>query len=172
MTRPEAAEDLPLSKTKRKQLAKEVEKLAHRLVELPSPQFRKLALDDEIAAEVEEARETSGRGSHKRQVKHLAAALRKREELVEELLVVLGEIDQVKRSEKRQFHQLEEIRDRLCAERTFQDAFDEMVILWPEVDRGGISRLARSVHHSGDKKAYREIFRRLRDLAEQSGETE
>ncbi len=166
MTEAESAENLPLSRTKKKQLAKEIEKLANRLVELPQQQFRKLELDDELAAEVEEARSTGGRSSHKRQVKHLAGALRKREEQVMALLAALEDVDQVKYSEKRQFHKLEDLRDRLCDVKTFQQAFDEMIAQWPAVDRGGISRLARSVHNSADKRAYREIFKRLRDTVE------
>jgi ribosome-associated protein len=162
----EQTNDLPLSKTRRKKQAKDVEMLAHRLVELPLSQFARLRLDAEVAAEVETARATDGRGSHKRQVKHLAALLRQREEQVRVALEMLEEIDQVRGSEKRQFHQLEEIRDRLCAPATFAQAFDEMIVLWPTVDRGVISRLARSVHTSGDKRAYREIFKRLRELAD------
>lgn len=169
MSETEGEDNLPLSRTKKKQLAKEIEKLAHRLVELPVAQFKKLQLDDELAAEVEEARSTSGRSSHKRQVKHLAGALRKREGQAMELLTLLGDIDQVKRSEKRQFHQLEALRDRLCDEKTFQAAFDGMIDQYPGVDRGGISRLAKSVHNSGDKRAYREIFKRLRDYSELQG---
>lgn len=163
-------EDLPLSRTKKKQLAKEIEKLAHRLAEMPQQQFQKLALDAELADEVEEARNTLGRGSHKRQVKYLAGLLREREDELPALMESLEDVDQVKRTEKRQFHKLEEIRDRLCESASFDDAFAEMTRLWPDVDRGGISRLARSVHNSGDKKAYREIFRRLRDAAEAGGE--
>lgn len=163
-------ESLPLSKTKKKKLAKDIERLAHDLTDMPQQQFKKLKLDEELVAEVEEARNTLGRGSHKRQVKHLAAVLRSREDLVPDLLIALENIDQVKRTEKRQFHKLEDLRDRLCVEKTFQDAFDEMVALLPDVDRGGISRLARSVHNSGDKRAFREIFKRMRDSAEQQGE--
>ena len=172
MTDAEITENLPLSKTKKKQLAKEIEKLAHRLAELPLPQFKKLTLDDELMAEIEEARSTGGRSSHKRQIKHLAGVLRKREEQVPGLLATLEEIDQVKSGEKRQFHKLEDLRDRLCAVSTFQSAFDEMIAQWPDVDRRGISRLARSVHNSADKRAYREIFKRLRDTAEHQEDDE
>ena len=73
-----AQDDLPLSKTKKKQLAKEVEQLAVRLTEMPENQFRKLQLAADVAAEVELARETKGRSSQKRQVKYLAGLLRKR----------------------------------------------------------------------------------------------
>jgi len=163
----ETEENLPLSKTKKKKIAKEVEALAHSLVEMSQSQFKKLQLTDDLAAEVIEARNTIGRGSHKRQVKHLAAVLRKSEDQVPALLATIEGMDQVNRSEKRQFHKLEELRDRLCDEKSFAEAFDEMVGLWPEIDRGVISRLSRSVHSSCDKRASREIFKRLRDYVEQ-----
>lgn len=170
MIRPEATDNLPLSKTKKKQLAKEIEKLAHRLVALPQPQFNRLPLDDAIAAEAAEARATEGRGAHKRQVKYLAGLLREREADIPLLLAALENLDQVKRTDKRVFHQLEKIRDQLCDSATFDEAFARMVLLWPDLDHGGISRLAHSVHDHGDKKAYREIFRRLRKAAENTGE--
>lgn len=166
MEEAELPDDLPLSKTRRKKLAKDVETLAHRLVALPLSQFARLKLDAEVAAEVETARATDGRGSHKRQVKHLASLLRQREDQVRSALALLEELDQVRGSEKRQFHQLEDLRERLCVAETFAAAFDEMMVLWPTVDRGVISRLARSVHTSGDKRAYREIFKRLREQVE------
>ncbi len=162
----EIEENLPMSRTKKKKFAKEIEALAHSLVEMPQSQFKKLQLSDELAAEVVEARNTLGRGSHKRQVKHLAGVLRQSEDQVVELLSAIEDIDQVKRSEKRQFHKLEELRDRLCDEKTFAEAFDEMIGLWPDVERGVISRLAKSVHTDRDKRAYREIFKRLRDLVD------
>ena len=74
------SDDLPLSRTKKKQLAKEVEQLAGQLADMPENQFRQLLLADDVAEEVGLARETKGRGSHKRQVKHLAGVLRKRED--------------------------------------------------------------------------------------------
>ena len=163
----EVEENLPMSRTKKKKLAKEIEALAHSLVEMPQSQFKKLKLSQDLAAEVIEARDTLGRGSHKRQVKHLAGVLRQSEDQVLALLSAIEDVDQVKRSEKRQFHKLEELRDRLCEETTFAEAFDEMISLWPDVERGVISRLARSVHTNSDKRAYREIFKRLRDFGDQ-----
>jgi ribosome-associated protein len=164
---PDSEENLPLSKTKKKKLSKDIQALAHSLVDMPQAQFKKLQLSADLIAEVHEARNTIGRGSHKRQVKHLAAVLRQSEEQVLALVTAIENIDQVKRSEKRQFHKLEELRDRLCDEKTYSDAFDEMILLWPGLDSGVISRLARSVHTNKDKRAYREIFKRLRDYVEQ-----
>lgn len=155
--------DLPLSRTKKKQQAKEVEGLAVQLTELPENQYKQLAMSDELRSEVDLARSTRGRGSHKRQIKHLAGVLRKQDEELQTLLEQLQGLDQVSRSEIREFHQLEKLRDRLCDPASFEEAFNEMLNLYPQIDRKTISRLARSVHQHADKRAFREIFKRLRD---------
>lgn len=157
---------LPLSRTKKKQLAKEVERIAEQLAEMSEKALAQLTLSEEVAAEVEEARATRGRGSHKRQVKYLAGMLRKQEEELQRLLPQLQQLDQVARGEKQEFHRWERLRDRLCDEKSFDAAFAEMLDTYPQVDRKAIARLARSVHQHGDRRAYREIFKRLRDLDE------
>jgi len=162
----EQLSDEPLSRTKKKQLAKQIEQLAGQLVELPENQFNQLQMTAEIGEEVELARSTRGRGSHKRQIKHLAGMLRKRDDEAQQLLEQLQGLDQVARTEKREFHQLERLRDRLCDSGSFDAAFEEMLGLYPGIDRKAISRLARSVHQHADKRAFREIFKRLRAEAE------
>jgi ribosome-associated protein len=164
-------DDLPISKTKRKQQAKEVEQLAGQLAMLPEKQFAQLKMTEELRLEVKLARDTSGRSSHKRQVKHLAAMLRQREEELQVILDQLQGLDQIARSEKREFHGLEKLRDRLCDQNQFDAAFAELLTQFPQLDRNTIARLARSVHQHGDKRAYREIFRRLRDV-QTAGETD
>jgi len=156
-------EDLPLSRTKKKQRAKQIEETAAHLVGLTDKQYSQIDLPVAIAREAELARATKGRSSQRRQLKHLAGMLRKSEGALEDLLRQLMDLDQVARGEKKQFHQLEKLRDHLCDENSFTQAFDEMVELAPEIDRKAISRLARSVQQHDDRRAYREIFRRLRD---------
>jgi len=159
--------ELPPSKTRRKQQAKAVEQLAEQLATMSANQFAHLQLADDLTREVEIARTTRGRGSQKRQVKHLAAVLRQREAELQQVLAQMQKLDQVAHSEKRQFHQLEQLRDRLCNLAGFDAAFRDMLEQFPQIDRNVIGRLARSVHQHGDKRASREIFRRLRDAAEQ-----
>ena len=158
-------EDLPLSKTRKKQQAKAVEQVAGQLAGLPEKQFSQLRLKADLRQEVEAARATCGRSSHKRQVKHLAGVLRQREEDLEQVLAQLQGLDQVARGERREFHQLESLRDRLCAPSLFDAAFAEVCETFPQIDRNAITRLARSVHQFGDKRASREIFKRLRDCS-------
>ena len=156
-------ENLPLSRTKKKQQAKQVELIAKQLVDLTDHQFSRLNLSSAIAQEAELARNTRGHGSQRRQLKHLAGMLRKAEDALAALLEQLENLDQVARGDKKQFHQLEKLRDRLCNAESFTAAFNEMVELVPDIDRKAISRLARSVQQHDDRRAYREIFRRLRD---------
>ena len=159
----EIEQDIPLSKTKLKKLAKEVEALAKRLAELSDTVFRNLEMDDGLREEVVLARETVGRGSYKRQIKHLAGYLRQMPEEVDRLREALEGQDQVALGDRRQFHHLEQLRDRLCDQDGFQEAFDEVLELCPNIDRKAISRLSRSVHQHADRRAARELFRRLRD---------
>ncbi len=156
-------DDLPLSRTKKKQQAKQIEEIAGQLVDLSDNQFSQIDLPVAIAREAELARTTKGHGSQRRQLKHLAGLLRKSEDVFESLVNQLANLDQVSRGERKQFHQLEKLRDRLCDADSFSAAFDEMLDLVPEIDRKAISRLVRSVQQHDDRRAYREIFRRLRD---------
>lgn len=156
-------DDVPLSRTKKKQQAKHIEQTAEQLVGLTDKQYSQIDLPVAVAREAELARATKGRSSQRRQLKHLAGMLRKSEDALEDLLRQLINLDQVARGGKKQFHQLEKLRDRLCDDNSFTEAFDEMVELAPEIDRKAISRLARSVQQHDDRRAYREIFRRLRD---------
>ena len=159
----EREQDIPLSKTKLKKLAKEVEALAKRLAELSDTEFKHLEMEDDLREEVVLARETLGRGSHKRQIKHLAGYLRQMPGEVDRLRDALESQDQVALGDRRQFHHLEQLRDRLCEQDSFQAAFEEVLELCPDIDRKAISRLSRSVHQHADRRAARELFRRLRD---------
>lgn len=158
--------ELPLSRTKMKQLAKDIEKMAAQMTEMSNKQFKQLDLPEDIREETIIARETVGRGSHKRQIKHLAGLLRKQSAIAISLQQQLGSLYQVTRSEKRQFHQIEDLRDQLCQAEQFQDAFEAMLAQFPEIDHKAIQRLARSVHEHNDKRASREIFKRLREESE------
>jgi ribosome-associated protein len=156
-------EALPLSRTKKKQQAKQVEEVAMHLTHLTDKQFSQIDLPVEVAREADLARSTKGLSSQRRQLKHLAGMIRKSEGALDSLVTQLASLDQVSGGEKKQFHQLEKLRDRLCDVDSFASAFDEMLELIPAIDRKAITRLVRSVQQHDDRRAYREIFRRLRD---------
>lgn len=156
-------DDLPLSRTKKKQQAQQIAELAGQLCELSDNRFARIELSAEIIAEAQTVRQTGGRGSHKRQLKYLAGFLREDPAAVKLLQAQLGGMDQVDRSEKKQFHALEKLRDRLCDPEQFESACAELHQQAPSLDINTIRRLAQSVHHHGDRRAFREIFKRLRE---------
>lgn len=155
-----------ISKTRRKKQAKEVEQIAERLVAMADNQVAQLELPDLVAKELQLARATEGRGSQRRQLKHLAGILRKQEDVFAAVLKQLDAIDQVARQDRKQFHLVEGLRDRLCQEATFAEAMDELKDLAPRINMKVITRLARSVHEHGDRRAYRDIFQRIKQEIE------
>lgn len=158
-----AQESLPLSRTRKKQQAQEIVELATRLCELSDSRFNRIDLSMDMMAEAQTVRQTGGRGSYKRQLKYLAGLLREDPDAVDSLRAQLEGMDQVDRSDRKQFHALERLRDRLCDPKQFDQACVEVQRQLPQLDINTIRRLAQSVHQHGDRRAYREIFKRLRN---------
>ncbi|WP_432822149.1 ribosome biogenesis factor YjgA [Trichloromonas sp.] len=156
------------SRSAKKRAAKEVETIAVQLVELSATDWAKLPTVIELRKEIELARQTQGHSSRKRQMKHLAGVLRRYEEETEEIRAWLDGLHQVQLQDKRDFHLLEGLRDRICDLEQSAAALDEAAAALPGLDRAALTRLARSVHNSGDRKAFREIFRRLKSAQEES----
>ncbi|MDT8440051.1 MAG: ribosome biogenesis factor YjgA [Desulfuromonadales bacterium] len=150
----------------KKRAAQAVEELAFDLVELPESELGKLPLSDDLRRELALARATRGQGSRRRQIKHFAGCLRRDE--VQRLAIEqqLASYRQALARQTHDFHRLEELRDQLCAEQTSAAALTEIGRLWPTVDLRKLASLARAARLTADKKAAREIFRRLRQAAE------
>lgn len=161
--KPSNEDDLPLSRTRKKQQAQQIVQLAQQLSDLSDSRFARIELPAEILEEAQATRETRGRGSYKRQLKYLAGLLREEPAAVESLQQQLGGMDQVDRGDKKQFHALESLRDRLCDPAEFEQACTELRVQFPQLDIKTMIRLAQSVHEHEDRRAYREIFKRLRD---------
>lgn len=155
-----------VSRSAKKREAKGVEALAMRLVELAEAEVKKLSVSAEVSDELKLARSAQGFGARKRQAKHLAGVLRKREDEVEAIRAHLDRLDQVQQGEIKDFHHLEQLRDRLCEKAAFDKALAQIRSEFPIIDAAALSRLAGSVHEHGDKRAFREIFKRLRQAFE------
>jgi ribosome-associated protein len=150
------------SKSAKKRAAKEIEELAKQLAEVSDAAFGRLPLTAELLEEVRLARATKAHGARKRQIQHLAAVLRKHEQESEALRAHLDGLNQVHYQDQKQFHALEELRDRLCLPASCPEALEEVRRTLPAADAAALGRLAKAVHLSNDKRAAREIFRLLR----------
>jgi ribosome-associated protein len=162
----EEVRSLGRGRTAKKLEAKAIEELAQRLAEITDSELGKLPKSPELSKEIELARSTRGHSSRKRQIKHLAGVLRGNEEQRLAIEEALDGQSISQRQEAFAFHHLEELRDRLCAAETFETALTEVRTSYPHLDDGKLARLARSFREHNDKKAAREIFRRLRKAAE------
>lgn len=149
-----------------KREARAVEELAWRLAELPAAEFARLPRFAELEKELNLARSIEGHGSRKRQIKHLAGVLRRHDEQREQLVAALDGQALELRRETLAFHHLEALRDRLCDPQSFAAAMNEVRAAYPLIDHAKLARLASSVHEHADKRAAREIFRRLRQAAQ------
>jgi len=150
------------SRSAKKRAAQEVERLAHELAEMAEAEWRRLPASSEMRDEIRQARETHGHGARKRQIKHLAGVLRRNEEETEALRDFLDGRHTLQLAEKKTFHALEELRYRLCDPTLCEAALREVGQRCPGVEPAEIARLARAAHGGDDRRAYREIFRRLR----------
>jgi ribosome-associated protein len=150
----------------KKREAKSVELLAQKLADLPETELARLPSDPALAKEIELTRQTTGHSSRKRQIKHLAGLLRRDDEIRVAIETALDRQAVSHRQETLAFHELENLRDRLCNKASFAAALQEVRASYPLIDDSKITRLAGSVHEHGDRRAAREIFRRLRAAAE------
>ncbi|PLX98225.1 MAG: hypothetical protein C0623_12945 [Desulfuromonas sp.] len=150
----------------KKREAKAIEKIAERLVALPEAELPNLPLEDELRDELLEVRQTKGHSSRKRSLKHFAGLLRRDDGARQALEEALNRFDLQHGQETTAQHDLEKLREQLCSEDGHEEALNIVADRFPSVDRKALQRLVRSVRHGGDKRAYREIFRRLRDADE------
>jgi ribosome-associated protein len=154
------------SKSARKRAAKAVEELAVSLVQLGKAQYSRLELPEDIRKELELARDTKGHSSRKRQIKHLAGLLRKREEVAQELNAFFEGNSRQHYEDKKRFHQLEELRDGLCDASRFEETLRQVQEMFPTLDTSTLTNLAHSVHTTNDRRAFRDIFRLLKTAAD------
>lgn len=150
----------------KKRAARAVEALAVRMVEASGAVCRDLPLTDELHDELRFARSIKARAARKRQIKHLAGLLRRDEETTAAITKALDSVGRADRADRDAFQRIEGLRDALCDPDRFAEAIERAAGELAGLDREAITGLAKSVHRTGEKRASREIFRRLRALAE------
>lgn len=156
-------------RTAAKRAAKAVEEIARQLVDLPEAELAKLPINDELRQELTVARKTRGRGGAKRQLKHFSGQLRRYEEERLELESWLAGYHADHHREVKSFHNLEQLRERLCDAKQSDQALTEVRERWPRLNPRKLQGLIRSVQATQDKKAFRDIFKILKQAEEETG---
>ena len=161
----DATEEVYSSRTARKEAAHAVTDLAQQIAELPDATFRRLQLNDETRAAFVLARGLKASSARARQLRHLGALLREDEEMLAGIRQTLEGNDQRQLADNKLFHDLEGLRDRLLAEEGAAVALEEARTAFPLLDQVALKSALAHYRKDGDKKAFRTVFRLLRDAA-------
>ncbi|HIJ90683.1 MAG: DUF615 domain-containing protein [Desulfobulbaceae bacterium] len=106
-------QEIYVSRSEKKRLAKNIEEIAKELVALSPAHIKKLPADDLLKAELSASRDLKG-GALKRQTKFIAGLLR--ESGTEEILAFLTERKGSQLKQAGEFHELERLREDIISE--------------------------------------------------------
>jgi ribosome-associated protein len=176
-----------LSRSEKKRRAKGIEQMVQELATLPAGQIMNLPCEDELKEELDRIRDLKG-GARKRQIKYITKLLR--EQSTEDLFLFLEEKKGSNLKQKREFHELEHLRDSLINEAVevysywLEGGYGETEVtlesIWesetmkiiknrfPGIDYKMLRRLALQFAKSHNKRFSRELFRMLKAANERA----
>ncbi len=157
------------SRSQRRRDALAVLSLAEQLVALTPNRLAQIELPDDVRAEIANVRGIRAYGARKRQMAYLAKLMRRHDEdAFAAAQAALGENREVRRQEHAAMQRLETLRERLLD--GGDEALAELIAEYPDVDRQHLRSLIRraQAERAADKppRAYRDLFRALRELVE------
>jgi ribosome-associated protein len=156
------AEEKP-SKTERKRVMHELQALGERLIGLNSEQLAAIALPENLLEAVEQARRITKHEARRRQLQYIGKLMRAVDpEPIREKLKIW---DGVSTEETARVHRIERWREKLLED---ESGLGALVQVHPGIDTRllrALVRNAREERNSGrPPRAYRELFRALRDI--------
>ncbi|WP_215399414.1 ribosome biogenesis factor YjgA [Rheinheimera oceanensis] len=155
------------SKSQVKREMHELQKLGEELVSLSAAARAKVPLDDELKDALQLADKLSNkREALRRHIQFIGRLMRTRElEPIEQALAVLRNTNQ---AATRQFHKVEQWRDKLLAD---NDTVTDFIAAYPDVDVQQLRQLIRNAKKEQEKqqppKAFRELFQLIKPLITQ-----
>ena len=144
----------------------ERQKLAEVLAALSSDALKTIPLDEAIKTAIAETNRIKSFEAIRRHKQYLGKLMRSLDdEELESIQKRLDAIQGVSKAETAKLHFLENYRDRLI---TNDDAFTKMIEQYPDMDIQNMRTLIRNARKEKEQnkppKAYREIFRVLKDM--------
>lgn len=162
----DAAEDEfdgPPSKSERKREMHALQEIGAELVELPADRLKRLELPEDLREAVMAARRITKHEARRRQLQYIGKLMRSVE--AEPIRAALDAFKNVSKEEIARHHRLERLRDEFLAD---EKVAGRIVELWPQVDLQHLRTQRRNALKEREQnkppRAYREIFRILRDL--------
>ncbi|MDF9787547.1 ribosome biogenesis factor YjgA [Polynucleobacter sphagniphilus] len=154
------------SKSELKRQMTERQKLAEVLAALSSDALKTIPMDEAIKAAIAETNKIKSFEAIRRHKQYLGKLMRFLDETeLEAIQKRLDAIQGVSKAETAKLHFLESYRDRLIAD---DAAFTKLIEQFPEMDIQNMRTLIRNARREKEQnkppKAYREIFRCLKEL--------
>ena len=159
-------QDLPPSKSELKRQMEHLQALGRQIIEL-APEIRaRLPLSDDMLAAVEEMGRIRANEARRRHMQYVGRVMRSED--IAGIEAAFLAMEQEKDIRNREFHLLEETRDRLIDE---GDALvGEVMAEYPSLDRQLLRQLIRNARRERDADkppaSARKLFRLLRDAAD------
>jgi len=176
-----------LSRSEKKRRAKGIEQMVHELVALPAGAVNNLPCDEEMKHEIGMTKPLKG-GARKRQIKYITKLLR--EQPIEDLFLFLEEKKGSSLKQKRDFNELEHLRDSLINEAVqvydqwLEGGYEDMEVtlegFWesetikiiksrfPGIDYKILRKLGLQFARTHNKRFSRELFRLLKAANERA----
>ena len=163
-------DNIPLSKTRRKQAMEELQSLGDELVGLASDQVKRIDIPEELRAAVSEAqRMTRHDEARRRQIQYIGKLMRNvdAEPIREALALVRGE----SAGETAKLHRLERLRTDFLAD---EKVLHEIASLYPGIDLQHLRSLRRAALKEQEQnkppRSYRAIFQLFKGLENTAAE--
>ncbi|MBP6798356.1 MAG: ribosome-associated protein [Luteimonas sp.] len=163
----QTGEFLSPSRSQQRRDALDVLALAGQLATLEPGRLAKLPVPERLLPHIAEARRITSHIARKRQLAFLAKQMRREDdEALDAIRDALDAGGEAAKQETALLHRAERWRERLLAEG--DDALAELLAEFPQADRQQLRQLVRNAVEERKRnrppKAYRELFREVRDL--------
>lgn len=156
-------------KKSKSQLKREADSLQHQgeqLIQLPTQTLADMDLPEALLSAILNAKKIKSRSAWKRQRQYIGRLMRELD--VEDILLKLEKMAQIRNNSATFFHTLEYWRDRILAEG--DSAIEELVTLKPAADRQRLRQMQRQAtkefSEAQTPKTSRALFKYLREIFE------
>lgn len=170
----DSGEFLSPSRSQNRRDALDVLVLGETLVALSAAQLARLPIPDDVLPHIRETQRITSHGARKRQLAFLAKQMRRQDdEALDAIRDALSKDSDATRRETAALHRAEAVRDSLMGD-DGDAAMTDLLAAHPDADRQKLRQLVRNAHEEQKRgkppRAYRELFRELRELLVGDGE--
>jgi ribosome-associated protein len=155
------------SKSQQKREVEALQELGEILVKLPAAQFKRIELPENLRQAVADCRKITQNGALRRQKQYIGKLMRGLD--AAPIQAQLDVFNGVSAAENAKFHQAEKWRDKLIAD---NEALTQFLDAHPDTDATHLRQLIRNARdeaaRSKPPKAFREIFRAIREVMEKN----